>query len=393
MSPRMMYGIVAAAALVVILTLGTTFWIFKDKVGNAVVAQINSLLGNDPQAGSLSVVATLDRADATYAIGEPLSLTVKASDDAYITVFNVGASGKVTQLFPNTAQPDNKVKGGVPIVIPDPASGAQIRISGPVGAEVLRVIATSHPVPVVPNDQLIADASIFRSVSGGVEGLNRDLDMVSAKPPAGLKTALSSLGVTTIAARPQPAPAPAASMPAPTMPAPVAPAPVAPSAAAPVVPVPSLATPSLAPAPAPALPAGDAPLVLATDKAVYRLGEPITAMVTSAQPCALLVWGTSSSGASRVLFPTLNGPASQIGARQTVVISGAGTGQTALAATVGTEVLTAACNGKGETLLAQRDLGTGAAVDPAALERDLAAVIARPGAATSLAQVAITVVP
>ena len=102
-----------------------------------------------PRPGSLSIMTLLDRADATYAVGETLRLAVKSNEDAYVTVFNIGASGKITQLFPNGYQTNNRIKAGETLEVPSKSSESRIKVTGPVGIELIKVVATSKPVTAV----------------------------------------------------------------------------------------------------------------------------------------------------------------------------------------------------------------------------------------------------
>src|SRR6201981_2166494 len=61
-----------------------------------------------------------------------------ANEDAYVTVLDVGPTGRVTQLFPNPSQPDNHVLADSPVEIGG-ASGARVTVTGPVGAELIEV--------------------------------------------------------------------------------------------------------------------------------------------------------------------------------------------------------------------------------------------------------------
>ena len=75
-----------------------------------------------PAAGAerLSVVAWVDQADRTYAVGERVRLFVRANKEAYLAVLNVGATGQTTVLFPNAYQPQIRVAAHEVAEIPPP---------------------------------------------------------------------------------------------------------------------------------------------------------------------------------------------------------------------------------------------------------------------------------
>ena len=127
-------------------------------------------------SGGLSVTAWVDHADNTYAVGEKVRLFVKPSRDAWITVLNVGPSGQTTVLFPNAYQKDNKVSGNHTVEIPSPASGAHIRVSAPVGRELIKVVASTSPVPLFPAGKT-RSAGPFATVEADARSVARDLQV------------------------------------------------------------------------------------------------------------------------------------------------------------------------------------------------------------------------
>jgi hypothetical protein len=128
---------------------------------------------------ALTAEAWFDRANATYALGEAVQLFVRTNEDAYVTVLSIGPTGNVAQLFPNAFHPNNLVQAHQPIGIP--GHGAQAVVTGAVGPEMVKIIVTTRPVQVIPEDQLDA-AAPFRSVLGGVDAVARDLKTVAAQP-------------------------------------------------------------------------------------------------------------------------------------------------------------------------------------------------------------------
>ena len=132
-----------------------------------------------PQASesseALSVVAWVDHEDNTYAVGEAVRLFVRANKDAYLTVLNVGPSGSTTLLYPNATQTDTHVRAGQVVEIPGRDSGVSIRVSGPVGRELIKVIASTSPAPVFEGAKLTGGGP-FLTVVG-------DSQFGRARPP------------------------------------------------------------------------------------------------------------------------------------------------------------------------------------------------------------------
>ena len=129
-----------------------------------------------PGPGRLSVTAWVDHADNTYAVGEKVRLFVKPSKDAYVTVLNVGPSGQTTMLFPNAHQKDNKIPGNRAVEIPSAASGASIKVAAPVGRELIKVVASTSPVPLFPAVKM-RSAGPFATVEADARSVARDLQV------------------------------------------------------------------------------------------------------------------------------------------------------------------------------------------------------------------------
>ena len=132
---------------------------------------------------SLEVLAWVDRPDSTYARGERVRMFVETTKDAYVTILNVDPAGETTVLFPNRYQWDNKVPASRPTEIPTPGSGSQVVVGGTVGTELLKVIASTEPVPLFEAMQL-AEAGPFQQVRTEPQGTARSLMVAMNEPPA-----------------------------------------------------------------------------------------------------------------------------------------------------------------------------------------------------------------
>ena len=155
----------------------------------------------DPAPGRLNVVAWVDHADNTYAIGEKVRLFVRSSKDAYLMVLNIGPTGNTTLLFPNAFQKDARIGANRTVEIPAPGSGAGIRVSGPaVGRELIKVIASSEPLPVFEAAGMTS-ASPFAVIGAGARSVARDLQVTM---DAGTSREWDDYNkvITTVASRP-----------------------------------------------------------------------------------------------------------------------------------------------------------------------------------------------
>ncbi|MGO7152307.1 DUF4384 domain-containing protein [Rhizobium leguminosarum] len=194
----------------------------------AVEAQNERTLTEAPaQTGPVSI--TFDRAEAKYAIGEVVGLFIQSTENAYVTVLNVSPNGSVVKLFPNKYQTDALVGAGKRVQVPDPASGAKLQVSGPVGQEQIKVFYSSKPLTIFA-DLGGSGGGMFRSIDGGMDAVSRSLEDARS---LGTKISSKTLMLTTVdspAAIPPVAAAPAAK-----------PAPVEQAAKPPVAPKPEAA--------------------------------------------------------------------------------------------------------------------------------------------------------
>jgi uncharacterized protein DUF4384 len=101
--------------------------------------------GLTPEAGS-DVDAWVDRPKRVYAVGQQLRIFVRSRQTSYITVLNVGTSGRVAVLFPNFHQRDMQVRAGRTVSIPARSANWKIDVVGPPGVEVIKVIASKEPL-------------------------------------------------------------------------------------------------------------------------------------------------------------------------------------------------------------------------------------------------------
>ncbi|TAT74967.1 DUF4384 domain-containing protein [Rhizobium ruizarguesonis] len=171
----------------------------------AVEAQNERTLTEAPaQTGPVSI--TFDRAEAKYAIGEVVGLFIQSTENSYVTVLNVSPNGSVVKLFPNKYQTDALVGAGKRVQVPDPASGARLQVSGPVGQEQIKVFYSSKPLTIFA-DLGGGGAGMFRSVDGGMEAVSRSLEEARS---AGTKISSKTLTLTTVDSLPAAPPVAAA---------------------------------------------------------------------------------------------------------------------------------------------------------------------------------------
>ncbi|CDZ56634.1 DUF4384 domain-containing protein [Neorhizobium galegae] len=170
--------------------------LFLSSVAHAQETQAPRALVEAPaeQKRAGPVTVSFDRAEAKYAIGEIVGLFIQSTEDAYVTVINVSPNGNVVKLFPNKFQTDGRVSAGARIQIPDPASGAKLEVSGPVGKEEVRIFTSPKPLTVFA-DLGESGAGMFRSVDGGEAAISRSL---SEARKLGTKISSATVNLQTV---------------------------------------------------------------------------------------------------------------------------------------------------------------------------------------------------
>ena len=162
-------------------TVGYLFFEQRDKVQKEDPQTLSRILGvriktiqKSPGAFSVRVWAAPDGAGAAsrdigvgpkgkigrYRVGDKIDVRFQADSDCYLTLLNLGTSGKLTILFPNSLHRDNFIKAGQIHEIPGDEYGFEYRIQGPAGVETLKAIATLERVEILEN-QIAADGTLF----------------------------------------------------------------------------------------------------------------------------------------------------------------------------------------------------------------------------------------
>jgi Domain of unknown function (DUF4384) len=119
---------------------------------------------------------------ARYRVGESVTLRVEASRDGFLTLVNVGTSGKLTVLFPNRFSPTHEVKAGKIYAIPEPKDNYELVLQGPAGSELVYALFTLRPMKFVETD-FSGTTQIFPSITQGAANLTRDINVVVKRTP------------------------------------------------------------------------------------------------------------------------------------------------------------------------------------------------------------------
>jgi uncharacterized protein YcbX len=125
---------------------------------------------------AVDVRVWMDRSNVSYQPGERAKIFVRASADVYLHIVNVAADGTSTVLFPNefTKHQGNFLRANTTLVLPN-LSSYEFAVSGPSGANVLKIMTSSRPELFAP-EQRSADA--FPALRMSAEQLARRLMVV-----------------------------------------------------------------------------------------------------------------------------------------------------------------------------------------------------------------------
>src|SRR6266849_1322247 len=222
-------------------------------------------------AGRIEVEAWVDNPSLTYAVGQPLRVMVRPRQDAHITVVDVGTSGRVAVLYPNHFQRDARVRAESTVMIPGQRAGWEIKVGGPVGVNLIQVIASPQPLSLPELTKLVStnETSPLVTLGRSAEEVARDL-VPQLKPAA--TASEPSIGVRNVLVRVMPAPTPASA---------------AMTGAAVQASVPN----------------SSFGLVVRADRAVYRIGEPVRIAASVQSDCRLTLINVGAGGNAVQLFP------------------------------------------------------------------------------------------
>ena len=287
------------------------------------------------------VEAWVDNPDLIYRVGQQLKVYVRPKHTSYITVLNVGSSGKVSVIFPNFYQRDSHVHAGQTVAIPADTAGWRIDVAGPPGVEVIKIIATRERLDLAELKRLgdsSADSPIL-SLDRSADVVARDLVPQLKQPSVG--GGLGIGGVRNLLVR------------------------VLPRRAS--LQVPPFAGQKLG---------GGFGLTLRPERPIYRIGDSVRVAVAVQQDCQLSLVSVGTSGRAVRLFPNKHQPYGVLRAGQTVIVpSPDAPFEFKAEGPAGVEGLMATCRSVGGSSLAVQGAGDFAAVDGLkGVTRDLIAV-------------------
>ena len=116
-----------------------------------------------------------------HKIGESVKVFFQANRNGYVTLVNVGTSGKITILYPNAYTPNHAVKAGQTYSVPSAEDPYELTLGGPEGVELVYALFTTGPTRFI-EENLTKDTA-FAPVNEKAEAITRDINLTVKKIP------------------------------------------------------------------------------------------------------------------------------------------------------------------------------------------------------------------
>lgn len=84
-----------------------------------------------------------------YHVGEQLKINVELKTNGYVYLIDIDSAGNASLIYPNFYEQNNYLKSGRTHVIPSVNEDFDLKITGPMGIEIVRAIVSSKPIDEV----------------------------------------------------------------------------------------------------------------------------------------------------------------------------------------------------------------------------------------------------
>lgn len=114
--------------------------------------ELKTIIIEPPPSTEFKVDVWTDKGDnATYSVGETLTIYFKVTEDAYVYIWDINAKGEIRLIFPNKYNQDNFARANIVYSIPSPKDTYKLRIAPPYGREVVHILASKTPISTLEN--------------------------------------------------------------------------------------------------------------------------------------------------------------------------------------------------------------------------------------------------
>src|SRR5262245_33681334 len=177
-----------AAALAGVLALGLTARsTAQDKADPLTPGKVKVEV-DETKNDAWKVTVAVNSPTATYAVNDEGTITVNSEQSGCLYIVHADEAGNIVCLFPNEFQPNNEIKAGTPVVIPDPNNPKKFRLRADrPGKEIIKAIVTKEPLASVDTKDLSTRAVTRfdkkKYVRLVTEAMGGDPDKVPNDPP------------------------------------------------------------------------------------------------------------------------------------------------------------------------------------------------------------------
>lgn len=87
--------------------------------------------------------------NASYKVGENITIYFKLTQDAYVYIWDINANGEIRLILPNGYRQDNFFRANIVYSIPASTDKYTLRIAPPYGREVIHILASKTPINIL----------------------------------------------------------------------------------------------------------------------------------------------------------------------------------------------------------------------------------------------------
>jgi hypothetical protein len=111
---------------------------------------------NTQEGDTLLVEVSVDKGDeAVYYDGESISISFRANEDVFLTLFNIDTEGDLSLLFPESREDEGFIRANTTYQIPAEEDDYTLKVRGPSGDEYLCAVVSREPhrIPALFNGE------------------------------------------------------------------------------------------------------------------------------------------------------------------------------------------------------------------------------------------------
>ena len=153
-------------------------------VAQRIVVEPQAIVVNPVPAFDVEVWVGRDptgRTEPSYAVGEPIEITVRTSEDAYVYLYSVSASGEIVQILPNRYDDGGRdpfVRARVTRTFPPQGARYAFVVEVPTGLAKVIAVASLEPLDTGTLASFTSEAAFTATSRLGEEGFARALSII-----------------------------------------------------------------------------------------------------------------------------------------------------------------------------------------------------------------------